>query len=65
MRLACCLDNEFNLLRSEPKGKEPPNCEILSFLGDASHISAHLAFSSFMKLCLSAEALIGSGLRRI
>src|ERR1700678_3101857 len=64
MRLACCLDSEFNLLRNALNGKDPPNCETLSFLGDSSHMSAHFAFSSSMKPCLSAEALVGSGLLR-
>ena len=55
-------DREFSLLRSELNGKTPSNYENLSFLDDASHDSAHFAFRSFMKDCLSAEALLGSEL---
>src|ERR1700678_726046 len=48
MRLACCLESEFSLVRNALKGKDPPNCDTLSFLGDSSHILAHFAFSSFI-----------------
>ena len=61
IRLDCFLVSFCNWFRIFVNGKTPPNCSTLVFLGEAFHISAHLAFSWVLYACFIAEALIGRG----
>ena len=57
IKLDCFLVSFCNWFQIFVNGKAPPSCSTFVFLGEAFHVSAHLAFSLVLYACFMVEAL--------